>query len=240
MSDFYPSRRSHKRRLFSVLILALCSVLLPSYSALWLTSAQTSSTIQFNAAAFSVNEGNDRATLTVVRTGDTSGVASVEYMTLDNMNPVRCDVVSGSSHPWCDYSTRIDTLRFAGGEIQKTFTVPITNDAYVEGAETLNLSLLNPSGAILGAQVTTVLTRPPSAAANPQISRKAKSAAKPGRSTTVYLSPRACSSVPGFRAAHCSRPSWTGSPAGPVKLPSTETARTKITCSTCSASRICG
>jgi hypothetical protein len=49
-------------------------------------------------------------------------------------------------------------LNFASGDLSKTFTVPICDDAVAETSETVNLALSSPTGAVLGAQNTAVLT----------------------------------------------------------------------------------
>jgi hypothetical protein len=65
-----------------------------------------------------------------------------------------------------DYITAIGTLRFAAGETSKSFAVLINEDSYVEGNETFNVSLSNPSGVGLGApaiatvQITDDATEP--------------------------------------------------------------------------------
>ena len=49
-------------------------------------------------------------------------------------------------------------MRFAANETSKTFNVLITQDSYVEGTESLQLFLSNPTGgAVLGAQSTSTL-----------------------------------------------------------------------------------
>jgi pimeloyl-ACP methyl ester carboxylesterase len=119
------------------------------------------STLQFNAATYSVNEGDGRATITVTRAGDASGTATVDYATVDNPAAVRCDdttTLPGVAFARCDYATTVDTLTFAPGETQKTFTVPIIDDGHVEGAETVQLRLSNVTGATPGAQSTATLT----------------------------------------------------------------------------------
>jgi glucose/arabinose dehydrogenase len=119
-------------------------------------------TVQFATANFTASEDDTdnapRATVTVTRSGDTTGSASISYRTVDDPSPVRCDVVNGIAFARCDYATTVGTLTFAAGETQQTFAVPIIDDGYVEGNEHLTLQLFNPSGATLGAQSTATLT----------------------------------------------------------------------------------
>ena len=124
--------------------------------------------IQFSAATYNFSEGDNRATIIVTRTGDASGTASVEYRTIDDPAEVPCDPTSrqpdgtlypqGVAYARCDYATSIDTLTFAAHEQQKSFSIPLIDDAHVEGSETVRLSLSNPQGAALGATSTTTLT----------------------------------------------------------------------------------
>ena len=119
------------------------------------------STVQFSAPNFNFSEGAGDAAITVTRTGDTSQSASVVYATLDNPAAVRCDdtqTMPNVAFARCDYATTIDTLTFAPGETTKTFVVPLIDDAFVEGAETVTLKLSEPAGATLGAQTTATLT----------------------------------------------------------------------------------
>lgn len=118
----------------------------------------TPSTIQFSAANYSVAEGGVSATVTVTRSGDTAAAASVFYSSTDSPEFIGCDVVRGEALPRCDYITTLDVLVFAAGETQKTVQIPIIDDGYVEGAETLTLTLQNAAGASLGTQSTAILT----------------------------------------------------------------------------------
>ena len=119
--------------------------------------------IKFSAANYSVAEGAGFRVITVERTGDTSQAATVDYASSDQSmtaDALPCTAPGGGLASWrCDFTTAIGTLRFAAGETSKTFNVLISQDNYVEGTETLDLTLSNPTGgAVLGAPATAVLS----------------------------------------------------------------------------------
>lgn len=114
--------------------------------------------LQLSQTNYSVDEGAGRATLTVVRTGDVSGTATVDYATADSTPLVRCDTATGTASNRCDYATTLDTVRFAAGEREQSLVVPITDDSFVEGAEALAVTLSHPTGASLGDQKAATLT----------------------------------------------------------------------------------
>lgn len=91
--------------------------------------------VQFSASAYSVAESGGSVAVTVTRTGDTSTAASVAYTTSD---------ITASSRT--DYNAASGTLQFAAGEATRTFSVFVTDDSFVEGVETLGVSLSDPSG----------------------------------------------------------------------------------------------
>ena len=111
-------------------------------------------TIRLSQATYSVNEGANSLTATIMRSGDTSGSASVAFTTFDTDTfTVGCsDKVNnlGGAFGRCDYATTADTLVFASGEAAKTIVIPIINDAFAEGDETFFIGLSNASGATLG------------------------------------------------------------------------------------------
>ena len=118
-----------------------------------------SSTIQFSASAYPVNEGDGRVNITVTRAGDTSGPASVGYSTNDSAGLQNCNVFNHIASPRCDYINVIGTATWAAGDATaKTFSVAIVDDSYAEGTETFTVSLNSPSGATLGAQSTATVT----------------------------------------------------------------------------------
>jgi CSLREA domain-containing protein len=122
------------------------------------TPTPTPKTIQFNASTYQVGEADQQVTLTVTRSGDTSGAASVSFATSDSAGAQNCNVVTGVASSRCDYETRLATIQFAAGETSKAVSVFIIDDSYLEGPETFNATLSNPSGASLGAPATAVLT----------------------------------------------------------------------------------
>ncbi|MEW6353585.1 MAG: Calx-beta domain-containing protein [Pseudomonadota bacterium] len=106
-------------------------------------------TLQFSRAAFGVGENKGLAWITVTRTGSASGAVSVNYAT-----------GNGTALAGADYRAASGVIRFADGDtLPKRFAIPIINDRVRERAETINLSLSNPSAnAALGAQRTAALT----------------------------------------------------------------------------------
>ena len=115
--------------------------------------------LQFSASNFNVNEGAVRVTVTVTRTGDTSGAASVDYKTSDTDTfAVGCSEKSGVAFARCDYAISLDTVSFAAGENSKTFTIPIIDDSFAEGNETFRVTLSNAIGATLGTPATATVT----------------------------------------------------------------------------------
>ena len=107
-------------------------------SALVSTAAPIPTGVQFNTVNNFVFEPFGRVDVEVIRTGDLSGASSINYATSD-----------GTANERSDYTTALGTLRFAPGESSKTFTVFITNDVLVEGLETINLTLSNPTSTLL-------------------------------------------------------------------------------------------
>jgi hypothetical protein len=87
---------------------------------------------------------------------------AVDYRTMDTDTfTVGCrDTVNnlGSAYGRCDFSNVVGTLGFAAGETMKTFGVPIINDSYHEGNESFTVLLSNPSGGVLGATFTAIVT----------------------------------------------------------------------------------
>lgn len=105
-------------------------------------------TLQFSSATFGVNEDAGTATITVLRTGGSMGAVTVDYATSD-----------GTATAGSDYSATSGTLAFLDGQSSRTFSVPIIDDTLVEGNETVNLTLSNPTGGVkLGKPNIAVLT----------------------------------------------------------------------------------
>jgi len=108
----------------------------------------SSSTIQFNTTLYPVNEGSGAATLTVTRTSS-SGAATVNYTTSDAAGLQSCTSVNGRASERCDYVTSVGTVRFADGELSKTISIPLIDDAWIEGVETFSVTLSAAAGGTL-------------------------------------------------------------------------------------------
>ncbi|MGH9967359.1 MAG: carboxypeptidase regulatory-like domain-containing protein [Pyrinomonadaceae bacterium] len=109
--------------------------------------AATQRTLEFAAAILNAAENVDALQIDVVRAGDTSNVATIRYSATD-----------GTAHQGEDVSTVIGQLTFAPGETSRSFTIFITDDAFVENTEQLTVTLSNPSGAALGSRTSSILT----------------------------------------------------------------------------------
>jgi hypothetical protein len=105
------------------------------------------SSFTFSAGSYAVSEGAGSATVTVNRSGDTSGPASVEYTT-----------EGGTARETRDFTAAYGVLNFAPGETSKSFTVITTDNAFVDGSRTVILGLRRPSGAQLLSPGSAVLT----------------------------------------------------------------------------------
>jgi len=105
--------------------------------------------LRFSAASYSVNEDGGSVTITVNRTGGSTGAVSVDYATAD-------DTANAGS----DYSATSGTLDWDEGEVAaKNFMVNIIDDDDAEGEETLTVILSNATGgATIGSPDTAVLT----------------------------------------------------------------------------------
>jgi hypothetical protein len=110
-------------------------------------STSSTPTIQFSQAAYSVAEELGPLTITIIRSGDTSGAAAVDYTTAD-----------GSATQKADFEYAAGTLNFAAGETSKTLTLLVNEDMISEGDETFNVALSNPAGVTLGTQSTSIVT----------------------------------------------------------------------------------
>lgn len=104
--------------------------------------------LQFSAENYRASETAGSAVITVVRAGGSDGPVSVNFST-----------GNGTATAGSDYTATSGTLSFGDGETSKTFSVTILDDTIVEGDETVNLTLSNPTGsATLGSPATATLT----------------------------------------------------------------------------------
>lgn len=65
---------------------------------------------------------------------------------------------NGTAKEGEDYVSAVGMLSFAAGETSKSFLILVIDNAFVDGARTVTLTLSNPSGVSLSTQSTAVLT----------------------------------------------------------------------------------
>jgi hypothetical protein len=101
--------------------------------------------IQLSASSYSVAQSGGSLTVTVNRTGGSSGAVSVAYET-----------TNGSAVAGTDYTPASGTLQWADGNAAaKTFSVPVSNAAAFSGSKTFNVVISSPTG---GATLSTPST----------------------------------------------------------------------------------
>jgi hypothetical protein len=107
----------------------------------------TGATVQFGNPTYIVAEGVSSAAITMTRSGNTSATVSIDISTSDVTAQQRGDYIRAAG-----------TLTFNAGETAKIFPLLVVDDTYLEGTESLNIRLSNPSaGALLGSQSAAVL-----------------------------------------------------------------------------------
>ncbi|MGD0166788.1 MAG: Calx-beta domain-containing protein, partial [Gaiellaceae bacterium] len=102
----------------------------------------------FSTSAYSVSEAGSSATITINRSGPTSGSDTVHFAT-----------ANGTAAAGSDYTAVSQDVSFAAGESSKTVSVPIINAGVIGGSKTVSLALSSPSsGTILGSPHAATLT----------------------------------------------------------------------------------
>lgn len=99
------------------------------------SSVNPNGTLSLGAATYGVLENVGTLTVTVHRTGGSTGTVGITYGT-----------TNGSGVSGADYSATNGTLTFAAGETSKTFTIAIADDSAVDGAKSFTITLTNPTG----------------------------------------------------------------------------------------------
>ncbi len=121
------------------------------------TTTPAPDVIQFSATQYVGTEGQRAVSVQVVRSGLAAAIATVQVAVVDGTasSGISFDLAGPfQKSPRPDFRRPSGTLTFATGEVSKTVLIPIEDDNVVEHDETASLTLVNPTGAILGAQAT--------------------------------------------------------------------------------------
>ncbi len=117
-------------------------------SGLTVVNQAPAASLQFSSPTYSVSSSSGTATITVTRSINTVGTATVHYATSN-----------GTAVAGTDYTATSGTLSFAAGQASQSFTIPILDNPEAAAAATVILTLSTPSsGADLGSQSTATLT----------------------------------------------------------------------------------
>jgi uncharacterized delta-60 repeat protein/uncharacterized repeat protein (TIGR01451 family) len=119
----------------------------PNAAVFFLTNSDFPGQVAFSTPVYNVNENGGPAIITVIRSGGSAGVASINFATS-----------AGTSTPGVDFLQTNGTLSFGAGEVSKSFTVPIINNNVQDPPRFIALSLsgASPTNA-LGSPSTAIL-----------------------------------------------------------------------------------
>ena len=107
----------------------------------------SSNQVQFALAVYETGEAQPGfATIDVQLGSDVTGPVTVDYYTAD-----------GSAVAGVDYIGRQGTLTFGFGQTNRSFTIPILDNSFINSNLTVNFFLTNATGAVLGFQSNAVL-----------------------------------------------------------------------------------
>ncbi|TWU23043.1 Soluble aldose sugar dehydrogenase YliI precursor [Novipirellula galeiformis] len=104
-------------------------------------------TFSLQTSQVTVSEAAGEAIVGVVRTGNATAAASINYQTYDQT------AIDGS-----DYLRTTGTLNFVSGQRYAEIRIPILNDTLEERAETFSVSIDNPVDAEIGVPRTAIIT----------------------------------------------------------------------------------
>jgi uncharacterized protein (TIGR03118 family) len=107
------------------------------------TTASATSLVQFATDEFVIGENSGHIDISVIRAGNASGTATVSVTTYDQSQ-------AGHASQKSDYELALAKVTFNPGETSKSVRILLVNDNFVEGDETINLALSNPTGTGLG------------------------------------------------------------------------------------------
>jgi len=113
-------------------------------------SSSATDPLYFSSASYSVRVRKPNAVITVLRSGPLDATVAVSYATSD-----------GTARAGVNYVAASGTLTFGPGVTKQTFKVQILRGPAGQGPVTVNLTLSNPRGAVLGSPSKAVLTITP-------------------------------------------------------------------------------
>ncbi|MCU7892237.1 MAG: S8 family serine peptidase [Candidatus Thiodiazotropha sp. (ex Ustalcina ferruginea)] len=104
--------------------------------------------IHFDAVSYDISENSSVVTIEVVRTGNTEGIVSIEYTTLD-----------GSARHDREYLESSGKLTFLPGSTRQSLTVKIINDGVYKKESSFSLQLSNASDGAVVSQPSAAIVR---------------------------------------------------------------------------------
>ena len=113
--------------------------------------------LHFSAFNNNTTESSGVTPIGVERLGTTTQAVTVNYATSEDNSTAPCSTANSIASSRCDFTTAMGTLHFAPGETSKVILVLISQDNFVEGPETLTLTLSDVTG---GAELATPSTVP--------------------------------------------------------------------------------